>query len=57
MTKKVTSIVVNMRKKSITLKWRRTEIVITKKEDLTADHTSSEMMTGGTSIADLNMKK
>ena len=46
-----------MRKKSITLKWRRTEIVIIGKEDLTADHISSEMMTGGTSIADSNMKK
>lgn len=39
------------------MKWRRTEIVIIGKEDLTADHTSSEMMTGGTSIADSNMKK
>lgn len=57
MTKKVTSIVVNMRKKSITLKWRRTEIVITEEKDLKADHTSSEMTTGGTSIADSNMKK
>lgn len=50
--KKVILIVVSMKKKSIILKWRRIEVVIT--GDLIG-HSSSEMT--GTSIADLNMKK
>ncbi len=49
--KKVTSIVVNMRKKNTILKWKKIEIAIT--EGL-IDHSRE---TTGTSIADLNMKK
>ena len=52
MTKKVILIVVSMRKRSTTLKWRKTEIAI--KENPIGQTINREMI--GTSIADLNMK-